>query len=69
MPYSFFVLSGEHEELARDEVVAISKSYDPRATLNSESRLVIARSVIPWNKIFRKTDGIKKAKEGNQAST
>ena len=54
MPYSFFVLSGEHEELARDEVVAISKSYDPRASLNSESRLVIARSAVPWNKIFRR---------------
>src|SRR2546427_9794119 len=54
MPYSFFVLSGEHEELARDEVVAISKSYDPRTIINSESRLVIARSAIPWNKIFRR---------------
>ena len=54
MPYSFFVLSGEHEELARDEIVAISKSYDSRAIFNSESRLVITRSVMPWNKIFRR---------------
>src|SRR2546425_5060816 len=54
MPYSFFVLSGEHEELAGDEVVAISKSYDQIASLNSESRLVIARSAVPWNKIFRR---------------
>src|SRR5437867_3040858 len=54
MPYSFFVLSGEHEELARDEIVAISKSYDSRAIFNLESRLVIARSAVPWNKIFRR---------------
>ena len=67
MPYCFFVLSGEHEELARDEVVAISRSYDPRATLNSESRLVIARSAVPWKKIFRRATFVRIS--GNIAGT
>ena len=67
MPYCFFVLSGEHEELALDEVVAISKSYDPRASLNSESRLVIARSAVPWNKIFRRATFVRIS--GNIAGT
>jgi len=67
MPYSFFVLSGEHVELAQDEVVAISKSYDPRASFNSESRLVIASSTIPWNKIFRRATFVRIS--GNIAGT
>lgn len=40
----FFVLSGEHPELASDEVVSISKSYDPQAEHESESRLLLVDS-------------------------
>ena len=51
MLQSFFVLSGQYEDLARDEVISISKSYDPRTKSNSESRLVILKSKAPWKKV------------------
>jgi len=54
MQQSFFVLSGEHIELAKDEVVSISESYDSKTTYSTEPRLVITRSRIPWNKIAKR---------------
>ncbi|MDE1725837.1 MAG: methyltransferase domain-containing protein [Thaumarchaeota archaeon] len=54
MPQSFFILSGEQPELAKDELVSISKSYDPKATSTKESRLVIIKSAVPWEKIAKR---------------
>ena len=51
MSQSFFVLSGQYVDLARDEVVSISKSYDPKTISRSESRLVILKSRVPWEKV------------------
>ena len=54
MPQSFFVVSGENVELARDEVIAISKSYDTKTSFKTDSRLVITNSTIPWSKISQR---------------
>jgi tRNA (guanine10-N2)-dimethyltransferase len=54
MPQSFFVLSGEHQELAKDEIVSISKSYEPKTTYKILSRLVITRSFAPWNRVAKR---------------
>ena len=51
MLQSFFVLPGQYEDLARDEVISISKSYDPKTISRSESRLVILKSKVPWKKV------------------
>ena len=48
---SFFVLPGQYEDLARDEVVSISKSYDPKTRFKAEPKLVILKNKIPWKKI------------------
>src|SRR5437879_2381463 len=61
MRQSFFVLSGEHIELAQDEVVSISKSYDSKTTYTTEPRLVITRSSIPWNKIANRATFVRTA--------
>jgi len=61
MQQSFFVLSGEHVELAKDEVISISKSYDPKTTYNTEPRLVITRSDIPWDKIAKRATFVRTA--------
>jgi len=61
MQESFFVLSGQHIELARDEVVSISKSYDSGTTYRAESRLVIIRSSVPWDKIAKRATFVKTA--------
>jgi len=51
MLQSFFVLPGQYEDLARDEVISISKIYDPKTSSSSESRLVILKSKVSWKKI------------------
>jgi tRNA (guanine10-N2)-dimethyltransferase len=48
---SFFVLQKQYEDLARDEIIAISKSYDPKSSIKSEPRLVMISSKVPWQKI------------------
>lgn len=48
---SFFVLQKQYEDLARDEIIAISKSYDLKSTIKSDSGLVMVSSKIPWYKI------------------
>ncbi|MDE1813786.1 MAG: RsmD family RNA methyltransferase [Thaumarchaeota archaeon] len=48
---SFFVLQKQYEDLARDEIITISKSYDPKSTIKSDPRLVMVSSKIPWYKI------------------
>jgi len=51
MLQSFFVLPSQYEDLARDEIISISKSYDAKTKSNSESRLVILKSKVPWRKV------------------
>ncbi|MDE1727739.1 MAG: methyltransferase domain-containing protein [Thaumarchaeota archaeon] len=48
---SFFVLQKQYEDLARDEIITISKSYDLKSTIKSNPRLVMVSSKIPWYRI------------------
>ncbi len=48
---SFFVLQKQYEDLARDEIIAILKRYDPKSGIRSEPRLVMVSSKVPWHKI------------------
>src|SRR5438132_2704893 len=61
MPQSFFLVSGENVELAQDEVIAISKSYDTKTSYKTDSRLVITNSTIPWNKISHRATFVRTA--------
>ncbi len=62
MPESFFILSKNNLEIARDEIIAIAKTYDRFAKSKSFSNLVIIQSKINWEQIasratFVKTSG------------
>jgi len=59
MPESFFVLSKENLELARDEIIAIAKTYDRFAKAQSFSNLVIIQSKTPWEKIAKRATYVK----------
>lgn len=59
MPQSFFILSGQHPELAKDEIISISKSYKKNATSLKDSRLVIVKSTVPWKKIARRASFVR----------
>lgn len=61
MPQSFFVVSGENVELAKDEVIAISKSYDKRTLFKTDSRVVIINSQVPWEKIAKRATFVRRA--------
>ena len=61
MPDSFFILSKENVELAKDEVIAIAKSYDRFAKSQSFSNLVIIQSKTPWEKIAKRATFVKSA--------
>jgi len=52
---NFFVVSGENVELAKDEIVAISKSYDKDTSYGTDSKLVITNSKVPWDKIAQRS--------------
>ncbi len=67
MVQSFFILSGEHEELARDELVSISKSYDVKAKYSVNSRLVTITSTVSWKKIAKRATFVRFA--GNLVGT
>ncbi|MDE1766074.1 MAG: methyltransferase domain-containing protein [Thaumarchaeota archaeon] len=67
MPQSFFILSGEHQDLAKDEIAAISKSYDIKAQHVADSGLVIISSHASWQKIARRATFVRAA--GNLAGT
>lgn len=54
MPESFFILSKDHLELAKDEIIAIAKTYDRFAKSKSISNLVIIQSKINWEKISKR---------------
>ena len=58
---SFFVVSGENVELARDEIAAISKSYDKNTSHEIDSKLVITNSKAPWNKIAQRATFVRTA--------
>jgi tRNA (guanine10-N2)-dimethyltransferase len=58
---SFFVVSGENVELAKDEIVAISKSYDKDMSYGTDSKLVITNSKVPWDKIAQRTTFVRTA--------
>ena len=59
MQQSFFVITGEHEELARDEIASIAKSYDKKSSTKSDSRLVVIKSKIPYSKIANRATFVK----------
>ncbi|HSB56659.1 MAG TPA: DNA methyltransferase [Nitrosopumilaceae archaeon] len=52
---NFFVVSGENVELAKDEIIAISKSYDKDTSHETDSKLVITNSKVPWDKIAQRS--------------
>jgi tRNA (guanine10-N2)-dimethyltransferase len=58
---SFFVVSGENVELAKDEIIAISKSYDKNASHETDSKLVITNSTVPWEKIAKRATFVRTA--------
>lgn len=59
MPESFFVLSKENLEMAKDEVIAIAKTYDRFAKSKTFSNLVIIQSKISWEKIAKRATFVK----------
>ena len=59
MPESFFVLSKDHLEIAKDEIIAIAKTYDRFAKSKSFSNLVIIQSKINWDKIAQRATFVK----------
>ena len=59
MPDSFFILSKENLELAKDEVIAIARSYDRFTKVQSFSNVVIIQSKTPWEKIARRATFVK----------
>ncbi len=59
MPESFFILSKDYPELARDEIIAISKMYDRFAKAKVISNLVIIQSKTSWNEITRRASFVR----------
>ena len=59
MPENFFILSKDHLEIAKDEVIAIAKTYDRFAKSKSFSNLVIIQSNTGWEKIARRATFVK----------
>src|SRR6478736_7560057 len=51
---SFFVVSKQYEELARDEIISISKSYDGTTKVTVLPRLVMVSSKVPWSTIAKR---------------
>lgn len=58
---SFFIVSGENIELARDEIISISKSYDKNTSHETDSKLVITNSMVPWDKITLRSTYVRTA--------
>lgn len=58
---SFFVVSGENVELAKDEIIAISKSYDKNTSYKADSKLVITNSSVLWGKIAQRATFVRTA--------
>jgi tRNA (guanine10-N2)-dimethyltransferase len=51
---SFFVVSKQHEDLARDEIISISKSYDDTTKVTILPRLVMISSRVSWVTIAKR---------------
>ena len=64
---SFFIVSGENVELAKDEIISISKSYDKNTSYKADSKLVITNSMIPWTAIAQRATFVRMA--GNIVGT
>ena len=63
MLQSFFVLPGQYEDLARDEIISISKSYFPKTRFKAEPRLVILKNKVPWKKIAKRATFVRNCGE------
>ena len=61
MPESFFVLSQENLELAKDEIIAIAKTYDRFSKVKSFANLIIIQSKTPWEIIAKRAAFVKTA--------
>ena len=59
MPESFFVLSKENLELAKDEIIAIAKTYDRFSKVKSFSNLIIIQSKTSWEIIAKRATFVK----------
>jgi len=59
MPESFFVLSKDNLEIAKDEVIAIAKTYDRFAKAKTFSNLVVIQSKLKWEKIAKRATFVK----------
>jgi tRNA (guanine10-N2)-dimethyltransferase len=59
MPESFFVLSKNNLEIAKDEVIAISKMYDRFSKVKVISNLIIIQSKTNWNEISKRATFVK----------
>ena len=59
MPESFFVLSKDNLELAKDEIISIAKTYDRFARSKTFSNLVIIQSKLNWEKIAKRATFVK----------
>jgi len=61
MPESFFVLSQENLELAKDEIIAIAKTYNRFSKVKSFANLIIIQSKTPWEIIAKRAAFVKTA--------
>jgi tRNA (guanine10-N2)-dimethyltransferase len=59
MPESFFVLSKDNLEIAIDEIISITKTYDRFAKIKILSNLVIIQSKISWEQITKRATFVK----------
>lgn len=59
MLQSFFILSSQYPELARGEIISISKSYDNNTTYLKDGRMMIIKSAVPWYKIANRATFVK----------
>lgn len=59
MPESFFILSKDYLELATDEIITISKTYDRFAKAKVISNLVVIQSKTNWNEIAKRASFVK----------
>lgn len=59
MPDSFFILSKDNLELAKDEVISIAKSYDRFTKVQTFSNIVMIQSKTPWLKIAKRATYVK----------
>lgn len=56
---SFFLLSGENLELAKDEIVSITKSYDKNVKYATDSKMIFTESELPWQEMAQRATFVK----------